>query len=196
MGYRSLFLALGAILLHSLHVHGQGQGIVSFTSIGAPNNKKIYDCTGAPVSGTAWAVALYWGSPFETDPRNLQQIGASASFLTGASAGTFFGGGRTITTPGSAINGPVLTFQVRAWETATGNSYETACNRTQGPLFQLKTKDPTNPLETAPNLWQAPGYVGFQPLSCPIPPCPEPSTIALGVLGLGALLFFRRRHAK
>src|SRR4051794_22528564 len=53
MGYRSLFLALGAILLHSLHVHGQGQGIVSFTSVGAPNNKKIYDCTGAPVSGTA-----------------------------------------------------------------------------------------------------------------------------------------------
>ena len=194
MGPRSLFLVLSAILLHSIHLHGQGQGAVSFTSVGASGTKLIRDCNGVPLSGTAYAVALYWGSATETDSRNLTQIGNYTTFLTGTSAGTYFGGGRTITTPGSAINGPVLTFQIRVWMTAYGSSYEQAASvggiLGQGPMFTLKTKDLTNPLETAPNLYQAPGYVGFQQIGVG---CPEPSTVVLGVMGLGALLLLRRK---
>jgi len=160
---------------------------LSFTSVGAPNAKKISGLDGAYCSGSAYNVALYWGSVFETDDRNLAQIGAAANFLTGTSAGTFFGGGRTITTPGSTVNGPVLCFQVRIWDTATGSSYDTAWIRGKGPIFMMKTKDLTNPLETTPNLYQAPGYLGFQII-------PEPSVVCLSLLGGGALLMLRRRR--
>jgi hypothetical protein len=191
---KKLLLVTGATILVALNTFGQGQGVVTFTSVGASGAKLIRDCNGVPLSGSAYAVALYWGSATATDPRNLQQIGNYATFLTGTSAGTYFGGGRTITTPGSAVNGPVLTFQIRVWMTAYGSSYEQAASvggiLGQGPMFTLKTKDLTNPLETTPNLYQAPGYTGFQPIGVG---CPEPSTIALGLLGAGALFLLRRK---
>ena len=185
--YMKKLLLTAAAILATLNMYGQGTGTISFTSVGAPDTKKITDPTGA-FCGAGYQVALYWGSNIaETDDRNLTQIGAAANFLTGTSAGTYFGGGRTITTPGSTVNGPVLTFQVRAWATAGGaNSYDTAAIRGKGQMFQFKTKDPTNPLETTPNLYAAPGYLGFQVV-------PEPSVIGLGLLGAGTLLMLRRR---
>jgi len=188
---KKLLLTAAAILV-AANIFGQGQGSLSFTSVGETNaTKKITDPSGSFASGTAYAVALYWGAATETDPRNLTQIGAAANFLTGGNAGTFFGGGRTITTPGSAVNGPVLSFQVRGWATAAGNSYDSALAAGgatgTGPIFTLKTKDLTNPLETAPNLNSAPGYRGFQIA------VPEPSVIGLGLVGAGALLMLRRR---
>jgi len=190
-------LLTAAAILATLNMYAQGQGTLSFTSVGAGTppaggpQKLITDPTGAP-AGAGYAVALYWGDASQTTDASLTQIGASANMLTGNSAGTFFGGGRTITTPGSAINGPVLTFQVRGWATAAGNSYDAARAAGgatgKGAIFTLKTKDPTDPLTTAPNLWQAPGYLGFQIA------VPEPSTIALGLIGgVSALLMLRRR---
>ena len=58
----------------------------------------------------------------------------------------------------------------------------------RNPIFTLKTKDPNVPLETVPNLYLATGYQGFR-----LTPVPEPSAIALGVLGIGTLLMLRRR---
>ena len=184
---KKFLVATAATTFLALNLFGQGTGTISFTSVGAPDAKKIsYIYTGY-CSGAGFQAALYWGSNLaETDDRNLTQIGASAAFLTGTSAGTFFGGGRTITTSGSTVNGPVLTFQVRVWATASGNSYDTATLRGRGRMFTMKTKDPTNPLETTPNLWQAPGYEGFMIL-------PEPSVVCLGLLGAGGLLMLRRR---
>ena len=190
-------LVVGLALLTALNLSGQGVGVVSFTSVGAPVNKRIMDPTCAFASGTAYRVALYWGAATETDDRNLTQIGASTTFLTGASAGTYFGGGRTIVTPGSAVNGPVLAFQVRGWNSAAGATWEEALASSsgyggKGPIFTLKTKDPNNALETTPNLWTAPGYQGFTIWweSCPI--IPEPSSIALTILAAAFLLFRRR----
>jgi hypothetical protein len=185
--YMKKLLLTAAAILATLNMYGQGTGTMSFTSVGAPDTKKITDPTGA-FAGAGYQAALYWGSNLaETDDRNLTQIGAAANLLTGTSAGTFFGGGRTITTPGSTVNGPVLTFQVRAWQGGAGSSYDTAQARGKGPMFQYKTKDPTNPLETTPSLYQAPGYLGFQVV------IPEPSVIGLGLLGAGTLLMLRRR---
>jgi MYXO-CTERM domain-containing protein len=188
-------LLTAAAILATLNIYGQGQGVVSFTSVGATDasGKKIQDPTGAYAGGSAYRVALYWGAGSETDDRNLVQIGASTTFLTGASAGTYFGGGRTITTPGSTVNGPVLAFQVRGWTAAHGATYEEALQNGaasvgRNPIFTLKTKDPGNALETTPNLYTATGYQGFR-----LTPVPEPSAIALGVLGVGALLMLRRR---
>ena len=185
-------------------VYGQGSGIVTFSNVGAAPADRIAVYEGGVqgyASGTAYAIALYWGNPAETDDRNMVQVGARANFLTGASAGTFFGGGRTINTPGSTVNGPVLTFQARAWCTAGGTitSYEQALFSSitgKGPIFTLKTKDPTNPLEVTPSVGQAPGWTGFYVMSldgghiC----IPEPSTLALCALGATALFLLRRRN--
>ena len=188
-------LLTAAAILATLNIYGQGSGIVSFTSVGATpaSGKQIMDQNNTAASGTAYRVALYWGAGSETDERNLIQAGASATFLTGASAGTYFGGGRTITTPGSTVNGPVLAFQVRGWTAAHGATYEEAAGNGaafvgRNPIFTLKTKDPNVPLETVPNLYLATGYQGFR-----LTPVPEPSAIALGVLGVGTLLMLRRR---
>lgn len=188
-------LITAAAVLATLNMYGQGSGVVSFTSVGATTDKKIWQSADGTTRGAdlaaGYVAALYWGTGGTTDDRQLVQIGASAAFLTGASAGTYFGGGRTIT--GIPANGAVLAFQVRAWNTAAGNTWDLAMNNPagwvgKGPVFDLKTKDPTNPLETTPNLWSAAGYRGFG-----VSPVPEPSVIGLGLLGAGALLLLRRR---
>jgi hypothetical protein len=191
------WLVVGLALFTALNLSGQGIGIVSFTSVGAPDSKKIMDPTCAFASGTSHRVALYWGAATETDDRNLTQVGGSVAFLTGANAGTYVGGGRTIVTPGSTVNGLVLTFQVRGWNSAGGSTYEEAIGSGngyggKGPIFTLKTKDPNNALEVMPSLYQAPGYQGFTIWweSCPI--IPEPSSIALTILAAAILLLFRR----
>jgi hypothetical protein len=185
------------------------QGIVSFSSVGAPADKRVYFVNwywngwvmvfDDPVPlGAGYQIALYWGPAGATDDRNLVQIGGSANFLTGTSAGTFFGGHRTIT---GIAPGAVVAFQARAWNSAAGNSYEQAINSAsgiagKGPVFEMKTKDPGNALETTPNIWQAPGWRGFRmgPGGYSEIIIPEPSTISLGVLGLGAVLLGIRRR--
>lgn len=155
-------------------------------------------------SGTAYAIALYWGSATETDDRNLVQIGPPANFLTGTAAGTFYGAGRTINYASPSVNGAVLSFQARGWCTVGGTitSYEQAIASGdpgvtvgKGPIFLLKTKDPTNPLEVTPNIGQAPGWTGFYIMSlsgghiC----IREPSAIALALLAASSLFLIRRR---
>jgi hypothetical protein len=195
-------LFAAAALLAALDIYAQGSGSVTFTTVGVPNNKRVWvNDTGVPGEGTlaagsAYSVALYWGPAGVTDDRNLIQIGGSTTFLpAGPSAGTYSGGGRTINYSHSPINGEVLSFQVRAWTTADGSSYEAVLASGRGKfgknaIFQLKTKDESNSLETKPNIADAvrsPGYTGF---SLGIP---EPSVISLGLLGVGALLMLRRR---
>jgi PEP-CTERM motif len=196
-------LLTAAALLAALDIYAQGSGSLTFTTVGVPNNKRVWVNNtgvvgeGTLAAGTAYATALYWGPAGTTDDRNLVQIGGSTTFLpAGASAGTYSGGGRTINYSHSPINGEVLSFQVRAWSTADGSSYEQVLasgsgSVGKGAIFQLKTKDEGNSLETKPNIADAvrsPGYTGFA-----ITPVPEPSTIALGLLGVGTLLMLRRR---
>ena len=189
----------------NMYAQGTATGTLSFTSVGATQDKRIWvNDTGNALDGQragggtgGYSVALYWGAAGTTDDRNLVQIGASTAMLgtTGGAdttaAGTYFGGGRTIT--GQSVAGPVLAFQVRGWTTASGATYEAALasgagRAGKGPVFDLKTKNPSDATELNPNLWQATGYRGFG-----LTIIPEPSVIGLGLLGAGALLMLRRR---
>ena len=200
-----IFLLAATAILATLSLYGQGtaSGTLSFTSIGAPDDKRVWVMNtvfladGVSRAGAGYSVALYWGPAGTTDDRNLIQIGASTSLLgtTGGAAtspvGSYFGGGRTIT--GQAVNGPVLAFQVRGWTTSAGSTYDQALINNasrigKGPVFDMKTKNPTDATELNPNLWQAPGYNGFL-----LTTIPEPSVIALGLLGAGALWMLSRR---
>jgi hypothetical protein len=163
-----------------------------------------------------YMVALWWGYPNETDENRMTQIGGKTALLGttgGAStspAGTWFGGSRTITYnhtaadpsanppyPGTTGPGAVLSFQVRGWTgtTTDARTYQSVKDSNnpllrvgESPIFNLKTKDEGNTLETRPNIWSGVGYSGFG-----LTPVPEPSVIALGLLGAGALLMLRRR---
>jgi len=211
----SLFApALLLMLFITLDLHAQGIGTLSFTSVGAPLEKRIWiNNTCVPGDGVlagggtaGYSVALYWGLAGTTDDRNMVQLGASTSLLgtTGGAAtspaGTYFGGGRTVT--GQAVNGPVLAFQVRGWSTSAGSTYEAAvasgASRIgKGPIFTLKTKNPSDATELNPNLYQAPGYTGFALALVGDGGCyvPEPSSIMLTLLGTAALLLFRRKRS-
>ena len=161
------------------------------------------------LAGAGYSAALYWGFPTETDDRNMIQTGPAVSMLgtTGGAgttvAGTYFGGGRTVTTPNSTANAPVLAFQVRGWSTSAGSSYEAALASGngqigKGPMFTLKTKSPDT-TETNPNVWQASGYTGFALGPVGMGGCnviPEPSSTALTLLGVSTLFLVRNRNRK
>ena len=105
-----------------------------------------------------------------------------------------------ITAPGY-VAGSAITFQIRAWSLAGGLTYEEAllslANGSVNPLdialgfSPIGTTTPTASPGTPGALFgTAPGLLasGFE-----IRPVPEPSSIALGLLGLGAIALFRRK---
>jgi hypothetical protein len=115
------------------------------------------------------------------------RVGGVANF--GPTAGFFSGGGRTIDsiTPAGGFG----LFQVRGWQAAMGNSYSSVVasgNGVAGKSTVIRV-DTGNPVigEPAAGLVAA-GLSGFS-----LTPVPEPSAIALGLLGAGTLLLLRRR---
>jgi hypothetical protein len=188
-------LALTAVgLLASLNLFAQG--VVSFqnssttlvtfgTELG--NSGKTPGAAVASADGIR--VALYWAP--DSAPNSYVQIGAVATVGVPL-AGRYSGGNRTTgneTAPASAA-----WFQVKAFELAYGGTYEAAIAapasggrvafRGESNKFHCSTGNP--PLLPATNLSTA-GLEGFTVN------VPEPSVIALGLLGAGALLLMRRR---
>jgi len=141
---------------------------------------------------TAWA-ALYGGA-VGTPVDQLVLLAPALQFRTGTAAGyvnTLGASSRAI--PG--VNpGDAAVVQVRAWDTANGTSvasYE-AARGVQGAYFGASDiitiaatggagAPPSNPA----NIY---GLNAFA-----IAPIPEPGTIALGFLGLGAMFVLRRK---
>jgi len=115
-----------------------------------------------------------------------------------SAAGIFLGGTRTLTNDtgtASFPGGTAVAVQVRAWlTTAQFTDYETA-KAVEGALptsrFGVSGVLNITPAvigNPAPNLINN----GLQPFLI-TPGVPEPSSIALGLLGLGAIALFRRR---
>jgi len=133
-------------------------------------------------------------------------IGSSAASLSDQAAGALAVGsataaGRMAGVPAVYLltgtePGQVVFAQVRAWDNAFGSDWRTA--KTQGRFYgetdirQLEALGPASGPGTV--IWQgATGVSANRFFAMQIAPVPEPSVIALGVLGLGSLLLFRRR---
>jgi hypothetical protein len=183
-------LITAAAVLASLNL--MAQGTVNFLN---SSTTRVYvdsvqtGTTGAAAAG--YAVALYYAADGVTAEDAFVQLGGSAA-LTG---GVFNGGNRTapITPPGGFGN-----FQVRGWTTAYANSYESAllAPRPDGlnkagksGIVRVDTGDPTAVPPGTPGSLPNSGFTSF----ALTPVVPEPSAIALGILGAGALLLLRRR---
>jgi len=136
-----------------------------------------------PLSGSGFLAQLYAG-PI---PATLEPIGDPMSFRTGVGAGYFQVGGfidptRVIPTVGI---GEIAWIEVRAWEVATGPTWESAWIRGASPMFSQVTGG------VPPNFPTV--MVGLRSFSLQV--VPEPSVIAFLFLG-GLLLASKRWRQK
>jgi hypothetical protein len=176
-------LLLVAILgLTAAFVHAQGT--VSF--VNSTTTKVTYDTgtgTTAPIPvgnpNPNWVAGLFWGTE-GTPQGSLTQIATTQVWQP--FTGVFSGG--TVTFP--VAGGTRVSLQVRAWNVATPSLVGF------GPI-QLITLGGAGTPPGAPASLTAPTTPGDTAFAGFLVPVPEPSSIALGLLGLGAVALFRRR---
>ncbi len=138
--------------------------------------------------GGNFVAQLYFGTA--NTPNSFNAIAdPPVPFRTGAAAGYWNAGADSSRAlPGIAAGTMNAWVQVRVWDLTKGATYDAA--KAAGSLYGLSNAfqvDATGPPA-------APGaLLGLQQFALQGGVIPEPSTIALGLLGLGALLFRRRR---
>jgi hypothetical protein len=157
-----------------------------------PINAPIFDALGAKLAGTAYLAQMYAG-PSATE---LYAQSVPVPFRTGSGIGFIqTGADTTITLAGGAAGwragGSTVFVQVRAWAASLGTTYEAAVAKGQGQFGEL-----------AQALSVASGGGGTPPApatflvgltSFSLAAVPEPSVIALGVLGAAVLALRRRK---
>jgi len=144
------------------------QGTVDFSNLSSKFtdgvDRNIYlNTVGGPLAPVGTVVSLYTGTDLD---------GTANTVIPGV----FIGGTKSLQGIGNAqaVN---LTIEAVYTDTASGDVY------TGSITFPYTTPSPGDP----PSASLMTGMTAFALV------VPEPSTIALGVLGLGALLLFRRR---
>jgi hypothetical protein len=179
-------LIITAAALAISTVGALAQGTIVFANA---NTALVVWGQGLPFSGPVAAtegvkVGLYYNGALVSP---TPYVGTLSTGATNTGFNGRFNAGQ-VTVPGLA-SGATGTFQVRAW---SGNfaSYEAAV--TGGSLYTAISADFQNgsggPVPGNPDI-PAATLTGFTGMVIP-----EPSTIALAALGLGALLAFRRRR--
>jgi len=173
-----------------------GQGVIAFNTIGGGVNAPVTNqATGLKVTGNTFLAQLFYGQGMVTDQFALIEVpGTPAMFGTGATAGyvtTTTGGGNRVLpiAPGSQV-----TVQMRAWDIVLGQTWDqafanwNASGRGPGIGFSRLGIITALGSATSASLLTSlnPGFFA--------PPVPEPSVIALGILGgIGVLLLRRRK---
>jgi hypothetical protein len=183
---------------------GFSQGVVSFQNsavfvtpdVPAGSGRLVYNVgsplsttTGVKLSGTNFVAELFVGAAGTTSFDSLTPIASSISrfrLSTSANIGkwnttTLTGGFNSGIDLGVPI-GTVVTIGVAVWDLRDGAAYTTTGIHGTSQLFSFTAADPGG---------AASGFVmeGFQSFAL----VPEPSAIALGVLGIAGLLLIRRR---
>ncbi len=190
-------LLSAACSLVSFEAHGQGT--VNFSNIGLNSPVGITCTTGFTPgpAGTTFSVALYF-VPFDRNNPTVQppasaftQVGASATLIL---PGLYDAGVRTapVSPPGS-----MAWFQVRAWESAYGSTYEQASSngstlRGVSSVILIGTGDPTltPPTPTSRLTGIGPIVLNLDPIPC----VPEPSGVLLVLLGATIVCFLSLKN--
>ncbi len=172
------------------------QGTVLFNNrTGGANAPIVNILTGLPAGPAGFLAQLYYGTAGTLDDSTLVSVANAPATL--AQAGYIVQTSARVLNNGLVIAGGAdAAVQVRAWETALGATWEAALANygTAGfesmvmgksSIFNQKTGDASNPTVPPTTLT---GMTTFN-----LVPVPEPSVIALGALGLAALLYRRRK---
>ena len=159
------------------------------TASGLPAGTQTYG--GPLLAGTGFTVAIYLGNdPASTIANNTPPTLGTSAFRTGGGAGFMFT--LTATDPTRPAGTAGVQYQFRAWDNVGGTLTSWAQVIAAGGSIAGGTSDvyvfdsPIGP-DTVPGPFTY-GIRSFQ-----LTVVPEPSLIALGAIGLGALLLLRRR---
>jgi len=200
-------VALAALGVQVAFSQGQVNFNNTITTFGDGIDRYVYlDVVGGTkLVGTNYAAAVYWGTATQSQDqfavRNLTETtllrtlclfrnpaGLGANPQTNVLAGTWASGGaRTFI---GADVGATVQLQVRVWDINRFGTYDLAKAAGaqgaygQSDVFSFVIPAPTDPAGLR--------MVNLRAFALGVP---EPSTIALGVLGLGSLLLFRRKKA-
>jgi MYXO-CTERM domain-containing protein len=169
---KKLILAAAALMV-SIAAYGQGQFV--FNNRIPPDINAQFQLGGVAtaLTGTDYTVELLGGA--QGTALSAAQVLGNTSFRTGAAAG--YVNPVTVTVPGVAGGKSADIFlEVFKGSTPTGTALGTF-----GPFTVTVNEAPNPPLNLP---------VGTSALNVTVP---EPATLALGALGLGALLAIRRR---
>jgi len=188
-------LAAIAILAVAVTTYGQGRVNFSNGSTTAITTNNLAGTTGQISGAGNFYFGLYMGPSGSTEGSLQLVILATNTALAGR-----LSGGNPAPLPGGYGDGSIATplvYQIRGWSSFAGLSYEAAqsYNGSAGVAYTGKSAlgsvtPTTSPTAAAVLFGTGAGNVGGFELA---PPVPEPSSIALGLLGLGAVALIRRR---
>ena len=166
---------------------GYAQGTVNFNTRVIPDvDVKVFDVDGTtPLAGTGFTAQLFGGIQ-GTAESSLAALVPTTAFRTGAGAGYVVPPASPVPVPGVPENG-TATLELRVWDNMGGTITSYAQAVTAGGKYGTSNLFDVGPLggvlTTPANL----KGLTFWPM------IPEPSTIALGILGAAALLLRRRK---
>jgi len=180
---------------------GYSQGTVTFqntpssfstSAVQAANghtDRLVYNTDNTALVGTNWVTQLYYNLGANQSESSLHVIAGDSptQFRVGpAGAGIWNGGGSKVFPDVAA--GVTATLQVRVWDGSLFSSYalaSVATGATTGKSVLFNYAPPVAPST-------ATGMEGLQSFTL-VTNVPEPTTIALGVLGAASLFVVRRR---
>jgi hypothetical protein len=150
-----------------------------------PKGTSVY--TGGGLSGTAYDIELLAG-PANTPMSGLSPVSSVFNFKTGAATLGIMSGSQTVTLPSQ--DGTTASVAIAAWSSAYSSLANAVASGVSGTWG-------ISPVEQTSALPVSPAPAGALPQSLESfslgVSTPEPSTIALGVMGASALLFRRRK---
>jgi hypothetical protein len=176
---KKLLIALAAVIVT---VASHAQGTVVFdnrnTAVGLDAPVTLGSSTG-PGAGANYTAGLFFNGQLIADSVTTFRSGANANLLK-------YINGKTVAIPGVAIEANNVPVEMRVWLTSAGSfdAAPAAERASSGVLTIAQVGGGANP-NVANHL-----PTSFTGLVIPVP---EPSTIALGVLGAAALLLRRRK---
>ena len=186
---KTLLLTLTSLVL-TLSAHAQGT--VNFANNAASAVSNAFTLARLP-AGNSFLAQLYYG-PAGTmnDSSFISVTNPPVGFTL---PGQILAGARSTTLPGGATG----SFQIRVWEAVLGSTWESAYSTWlsgqypasigvgKSDIIQVVTGDPNGVPPGTPASLVTAGLRGFY-LGIP-----EPSTVALGAVGVAALLWRRRK---
>lgn len=194
---KKLFVTMALV---GVTAYSYGQGTVNFDTKAVGAKVFLPNSTTA-AAGTGFWAQLYAAAGASAPESSLAKVGSPVNLRSGVNAGfvqisgTTSTGGTvdpTVTVPTSSPGG-ASTVQLRAWSSGSA-SYEAAVDvkgQQWGKSDTLSLTATGNPAAEPPTT--PVDLTGLSNVQLQEVTIPEPSTIALGVLGAAALAFARRR---
>lgn len=186
---KKLLLAAACVAI-SAGAWAQGTVLFSNSAATLGTAQPILGIDGVGLTGTGFLAQL-WAGPNEA---SLAPIGDALSFRPTGTKGILLNSSpdRVIA---SVAGGAAAVCQIRAWDAAGGATWDAGSKFEGGSSGMSATFTVTTGGGGVPPGPPAAltGFQGFKLTANPVTPIvPEPSTLALGALGLGALLWRRR----